>query len=75
MTRKRAKVVSKSPMKSETMDVSAVMHEGLKDHPEVQLVLEIAAQARLLEQHAQPIEIDLTTDLTLTPRFSQIPGL
>ena len=75
MTGKRAKVASKSPVKSETVDVSAIMHESLKDHPEVRLVLEIAAQARLLEQHVQPIEIDLTSDLTLTPRVSQIPGL
>jgi len=62
-------------MKPKSKDVSAMMHEGLKDHPEVQLVLEIAAQARLLEQHVQPIEIDLTSDLTLTPTVSQLPGL
>jgi hypothetical protein len=71
MTRKRAKVVSKSPMEPKTVDTSAMM----KDHPEVQLVLEIAAQARFLEQHVQPIEIDLTSELTLTPTVSQLPGL
>jgi len=62
-------------MESQTADVSAMLHEGLKDHPEVRLVLEIAAQARLLEQYAQPLELDLTTNLTVTPRVSQIPGL
>jgi hypothetical protein len=74
MTARKARV-SKSPMTKVNTDIAETVREGMKEHPDVHFVLEIAAQARMMEAHAQPIELDSASDLTLTPTISQIPGL
>ena len=70
MTRKRVKVVLKPPMKSETAAMSAIVHEGLKDHPEVQLVLEIAQRARELDAAVVPVSMEPSGDWRATSAIS-----
>lgn len=62
-------------MQKSTADAAELVRRGAQDHPEVSFVLRIAAQARLSEEYAQPIELDEISDLTLTPTISQLPGL
>ncbi len=56
-------------------DVSEVVRKAMEQHPDVNLVLEIAGQARMMDAHVQPIELDCVGDLTVTPTVSQVPGL
>jgi hypothetical protein len=64
-----------TPTKPKIPDVATMINDRLDEHPEVRAVLEIAAQARFMEQHAQPVELDMASDTTLTPTLSQLPGL
>ena len=67
--------IPKTTVKTEDADVSVTIHQALQEHPEVKLVLDITAQAQMTHAHVQPIEIEVVSDLTVTPTISQLPGL
>lgn len=50
---------------------SSVLQQGIKEHPEIALVLEIAARAREIEAKEPPKEIGVSTEVAATPAHSQ----
>ncbi len=74
MVKHRRGKVSASPNAERTpADVQTVVQRGLKDNPEVRLVLEIAARARELEAATPPLYLDTANDIRANSSISQAP--
>ncbi len=52
-----------------------LLKQGLTNHPEVELVLEIATRARELAAMQEPVSLDAATTSWTTPTASVAPGL
>jgi hypothetical protein len=55
------------------MDAAEMIEKGLKENPEVRLVLDIAARARETEARELPREIVASTEVVAIPFNPQIP--
>ncbi|HEY6420764.1 MAG TPA: hypothetical protein VIX59_17355 [Candidatus Binataceae bacterium] len=57
--------------RNDMQSANHLLQQGLKDNPEVAMVLEIAARAREVEARELPKDIGFSTEVTATPAKSQ----
>jgi len=62
---------SNRPMEAKNMDATRIVKEGIKENPEVQVVLEIAARARTLEENSPAVDLTPKNDVVTVPNNLQ----